>query len=1235
MAKEIIREDVIKVSYDVDAKQIDKAEKSVDELGKTTDKVDDKQIRKVSDSTQKLSKFADIATSAVGKLAKATAKGFGLAMSGAAAGVVALTKGSVSAYADYEQLVGGVETLFGAGGLNLEEYAASVGKSSDQVNDKYQSMMSAQSEVMANAEKAYETCGMSANDYMETVTGFSASLISGLNGDTEKAAKIADKALVDMADNANKMGTDIGLIQNAYQGFAKQNYTMLDNLKLGFGGTKTEMERLLTEAGKLTGKKYNINNFSDIIEAIHEIQDNMGVAGTTAKEAATTIQGSLGMFKAAWKNTLVALVRGGDNFDDCLVNLTESAKTLLFNVSPAIRGALEGIGAMINDLAPVIAENLPGLVDDLLPPLVSAAGTLVAGLVKALPNIIKALIGEIPHIVAEIGNSFAEAFGIKIPLLDKFGEAIANNSGIITKAIPAIVGLAAAMKLFSGISSKVKSAKGVFGKKGGGEDDGGILSPFQKLAKIKPTTVLKAVANIGIIVGGLTIMAAALMALVPHISKLSDFKSIMKLIVVIGALGVVGAAMTELAGIVGNIPVSTVALGLANIAIIVAGLSALYLLIGAVSLIDFDLNRILQITLIIGALGTVGAVLSIFAGIVGLIPIPVVLAGLANIALVLVGVTAIISAFALLSKIPGFDDFITKGGETLANLFNVIGKIGGSLIGGVGEGLSNSLPAIGENLSAFVAAIAPMLNVFSGVDVGAIGGFFAAIGAFMLQMAGNNIVSFFTGGIDFVGVGSQLSGFADSAATFFNMVATFPENSFNNASLLFQSLSDIGNIPCSGGIAQWFGGTIDFSALTNNLPQFGEAMAQFYRSIAEIDDFTKISSLFQSLAGLEDVFPKVGGLVQKITGEADIAGLGGQLSAFARNALQFFVIANTVDGANMNALMSALALCAPLAEINGSELGTLGTNLTTFMQNAQPFFTAAGEIVSQIDAVNAVAVALQTFFATVQGIVTTSLDNIAVTMDGIVVSLTTCTSSFDVLGGSITSAMNVAVVAVVASCTRIRATNAMMSTAIVTVITAGMARFTQAIKSGMKQAQNAAQSGANSIKTAVQSVNLYGAGVDIMDGLLRGMQSKKTAIASFAKTIANSVSGTVNTELDIGSPSKVMYKTGKWTVEGLRLGIKDNLARAEAAANQLADVYMAEPAIKSYIPITNDTISTVTNNTNNSNRTETNNISPTFNLTISGSNEDRAMERKVRNWLSEALDDWVEGEMRKAGQGAY
>ena len=337
----------------------------------------------MKDATNSASKMSSV-MKGIGSSAIKVGKGLAVAGAAAATAVTALVSKSVGAFADYEQLTGGVETLFGAGGRSVEEYAQSVGKSVSDIQGKYDSLMSAQNVVLENANKAYMTAGMSANEYMDTVTGFSASLISSLGGDTNKAADYANSALVDMADNANKMGTNMTDIQNAYQGFAKQNYTMLDNLKLGYGGTQAEMKRLLGDAQKLTGQKYDISSFADITQAIHAIQTQMDITGTTAKEASTTISGSWGSLKAAFENTLVSLTTGGKMFDQSLDALVDSAKTFGQNVIPAITGALSGVGYLIDGLAPTIGEVIPPLINDLAPTLANSAASLISSLVNGL-----------------------------------------------------------------------------------------------------------------------------------------------------------------------------------------------------------------------------------------------------------------------------------------------------------------------------------------------------------------------------------------------------------------------------------------------------------------------------------------------------------------------------------------------------------------------------------------------------------------------------------------------------------------------------------------------------------------------------------------------------------------------------------------------------------------------------------------------------------------------------------
>ena len=277
---------------------------------------------------------------------------------------------SIKAYADYEQLVGGVETLFKDSSDLVQSYAA----------------------------KAYKTAGLSANQYMETVTSFSASLLQSLGGDTEKAAKYADMAITDMSDNANKMGTSMESIQYAYQGFAKQNYTMLDNLKLGYGGTKSEMERLLKDAEELSGIKYDISNLSDVYEAIHVIQTELGITGTTAQEAETTIQGSFNSLKASWENLLVAMSDPEADFSAIFGEMVESATTLLGNAIP-ILGNL--FGEMI--------VKLPEAIEQLAPILVDAIVRLVLKVGEKFKEGLDAIFTDFGNWVADLVNGTEDA----------------------------------------------------------------------------------------------------------------------------------------------------------------------------------------------------------------------------------------------------------------------------------------------------------------------------------------------------------------------------------------------------------------------------------------------------------------------------------------------------------------------------------------------------------------------------------------------------------------------------------------------------------------------------------------------------------------------------------------------------------------------------------------------------------------------------------------------------------
>lgn len=347
----------------------------------------------------------------IGSAVNTAVKASAAAVGAASAGVAALGTACINAYADYEQLVGGVETLFKDSADTIQTYA----------------------------DNAYKTAGLSANEYMETVTSFSASLLQSLDGDTEKAAAAADLAITDMADNANKMGTAMESIQNAYQGFAKQNYTMLDNLKLGYGGTKEEMQRLLADAEKLSGVKYDLSSYADIVEAIHVIQTEMGITGTTAKEASTTIQGSVASMKAAWANLMVGMADDTQNFDMLLSNFIESIGTVADNLLPRIGIVIEGMGKLVAGLAPEIASALPTLTNELLPNLVELGVQSISALVQGIQENGDSLAAGALSIVGTLAEGIAE----QLPMVaDTAASLVVSLADGLTESLPDIIPIA-------------------------------------------------------------------------------------------------------------------------------------------------------------------------------------------------------------------------------------------------------------------------------------------------------------------------------------------------------------------------------------------------------------------------------------------------------------------------------------------------------------------------------------------------------------------------------------------------------------------------------------------------------------------------------------------------------------------------------------------------------------------------------------------------------------------------
>lgn len=396
--------------------------------------IDDSEYKKgiadaESDATSKGGKIA----TALGVVGKTVAAGVAVA-TGA---VAALTKQSVAAYAEQEQLIGGVETLFG----------------------------SSAKKVLEDASNAFMSAGMSMNQYMETSIQSAASLINSLDGDQAKAAELMNMSITDMADNVNKLGTSMEAVQDAYRGFSRQNYTMLDNLALGFAGTKEGMQELLDKAQEFSGIQYDISSYADIVEAIHVVQTEMGIAGTTAKEASGTIQGSFGALKSAWDNLVVGISSPDADLGSLIDNVVQSASTAGKNVLPVVERALTGVSTLIEELLPPIAERIPEIVTEVLPGLIEAGAKAVIaladgfltnapmllqsgidlivrladGLIKGLPQAIPKIVQTITQLITIFAQNIDKVIEVGVQLILALVNGLIQSIPVLVQSLPTII----------------------------------------------------------------------------------------------------------------------------------------------------------------------------------------------------------------------------------------------------------------------------------------------------------------------------------------------------------------------------------------------------------------------------------------------------------------------------------------------------------------------------------------------------------------------------------------------------------------------------------------------------------------------------------------------------------------------------------------------------------------------------------------------------------------------------
>ena len=942
---DVVREDVVKVGFDIDLKTFSQLQKDVDELKKKLtgdmggDAFDDLKdstngAKSSMDKAKKSANALGTSLSSLGKKAAATAynglkKVAGISFKALTVGTGAATAATIKfsqMASDLEETKNKVDVAFGSGFGNFDGAASDVMEWS---KTSTTSMGLAQQTALDTAALFGDmgtSMGLAKNEAAEmsmALTQQAADLASFMNMNIEEVTTALNGVFTGETESLKRLGvvmTEVNL----------ENYA----LEKGIGKTLDQM----SEAEKVQ-LRYNYvmektkNATGDYQRTGGGFANQLRTLTENFKQLGTTL-GALPMKKLAGGMKVInsALADIQDILSD---GFQEGDLEKIFDiVDGLVDTGIKALEKALPDIIPKITDVLSKIFGKLVDFIPKAAPAIAAGIVKLMVRLGKVIIDNrdellnaAKEVVGAVINAVYEEFTGKTidwNILDGLKEKIGD-------LLPVIGGLAAAFIGLKKVRSIGSALSGLFGKRGnkGSGGDGGI---FSGLANIKTKTLLKSILNLGIIIGGLTLLAVVFVPIAKELAKEADIKLVLEAIGIIGALGVVGTALAKLAGTVGKIKISSVAKGLANIAIIVTGMGALLWIatqafkggvdfgemlkvialtgilgavgagiaklagiagkvkvstvakglanmaivvagMGALLWIatkvfkdGVDFGEMIKVTVLIGILGTVGSVLAVFAGLVGMIPFPAVLSGLANIALVLGGLTAIIEVFGALSQIPFFNDFLEKGGEVLTKITNILGDMIGSFIGGIGEGLTDSLPAIGQNIADFAENLQPAFAIFNGVDLGSVGDFLAAMGAFFLTMAGEKLLSFFTGKTSLADIGTDLSDFAENAEGFFDTLGG--RTDYSAITNLFNALSAIKELPRSGGVFQFFAGDQydGLRELIQRMPELGVAVTAFYNNLGERTDFSAIPNLFNALASVGEL-PRSGGVFQFFAGD--------------------------------------------------------------------------------------------------------------------------------------------------------------------------------------------------------------------------------------------------------------------------------------------------------------------------------------------------------------------------------
>lgn len=1078
------------------------------------------------------------------KLAGISFKALAAGLAGAATGIGVILKQSVSSYADYEQLVGGVETLFKDNAGTVQKYA----------------------------KDAYMTAGISANKYMDTVTSFSASMISSLGGDTAKAAELSNTALIDMSDNANKMGTDMETIIGTYQSLAKGNFAMLDNLKLGYGGTKTEMERLIKDASKLDSSvKANDMSFANMVKALHAVQTNLDITGTTSKEASTTITGSANAMKASWENMLTAIVSGED-FDTYLNNFISSAETFGSNLLPALEKGLQGIGTLIERISPHIQEAIPKLTQTLLPSFIEAATGIVTGLIQALPGIISTLVAELPGMFSTIGETISTTFSEQCPALAEFGQKFSENADKITGAIPYIVAGVAAFKGFKivkGLATSISTfAKGIgsIAQKVGGGLAGKLTATGAGM-----TTTGTAASTSGTQVG-------------------TAATSFMKFGVAILAIG----GGLALAG-VGFALLAQSAIALAN-----AGGGAIAVMAGLVVVIA---------ALAFGA-SLIGPALT--AGAVGFLAF--------GAAMLMCGGAAVLIATAVNMITPPILQLIPAITQAVTTIVNLWGTVLVNAIQTAGTAIQGILQGVGDIFTSFGEAV-------------------------------SNIVT---------SIGDAISGVLDSIAGIFDSIGNAAKNAgvgFEKAANGLKTISSlsIGDLVKSlGALGDGLG---ELSKHSAEISQTGQGMQSLVTALASISTAavsasTALTVIVQMATQMSTAFTAVGtavtafattltGLTASFT--SVVAPMQTITSQFTQLSQAFATIGSSalVFAASMVVLLAAFTPLTPVTTAFSTALATMPPVLTACVSGMTMINTLSTMILSSFTALVPLVTTLTTAFSPMAS----GLTVVAVAMLGTLAPLAMVTAQFAVLAsatsivatastvtvsaftamGTAATAAGNAIVALMATMTALMANMSNVQSAIKALektFKSCMNGMVSAVKSGGQSMVASMRSTMTQLAAAVQSANLQSSGANLINGLINGMNSRKAAAVSTARSIAQAINAEFDKIQDINSPSGVWEDKGKYLIEGGIVGMEKQMPKLQDTTREAAEISI--PYVGDY---TSEKAATYTNTRTNT--IENNSYAPVFNFNISGGGDVKATARAVKKAARQALQEMIESMDRR------